>query len=96
MQIAPGSAPYVFIIGDNNHLTMIDFVNENNNTTLKTIHDSVKLLKVCPNGRYVLTAGDKGDIIIYSVKRSRPEIEGPPDLNGTIAFKENTFIKTKY
>jgi hypothetical protein len=50
---------------------------------------------VCPNGRYVLTAGDKGDIIIYSVKRSRPDIEGPPDLNGTIAFKENTFIKTK-
>ena len=41
MQMAPGSAPYVFMIGDNNCLTMVDFVNETNNTNVKTIHDSV-------------------------------------------------------
>lgn len=69
MQIAPGSAPYVYFIGDNNCLVMVDFVNESNNTTVKTIHDSVELLKVCPNGRYVLTAGDKGEVVIYSVRR---------------------------
>ena len=34
MQIAPGSAPYVYIIGDNNSLNMIDFVNEKNFTKL--------------------------------------------------------------
>ena len=67
---------------------MIDFVNEKNFTSLKTIHDSVKLLKVCPNGRYVLTAGDKGDIIIYSVKRAKPDLEAPSlQADDTIAFK---------
>ena len=52
---------------------MIDFVNEANQSRIKTIHDQVKTLKVCPNGRYVLSGGDKGDVILYSVRRQTPE-----------------------
>ena len=72
MQMGPGSAPYVFLIQDDNTVRMIDFVNEANQSRIKTIHDNVKYLKVCPNGRYVLSGGDKGDVILYSVKRSTP------------------------
>jgi len=32
----------------------------------------VKQLKVCPNGRYVISGGDKGDVIVYSIQRSTP------------------------
>ena len=74
MQIAPGSSPYVFAILDDNTVRMIDFVNEANQTSIKTIHDHVKSLKVCPNGRYVMSAGDKGDVVIYSVRRTQPEV----------------------
>jgi hypothetical protein len=52
---------------------MIDFVNEANQSKIKTIHDHIKTLKVCPNGRYVLSTGDKGDVILYSVRRQTPE-----------------------
>ena len=73
MQIAPGSNPYVFLILDDNSLRMIDFVNEANQSSMQTIHDHVKTVKVCPNGRYVMTAGDKGDVVIYAVRRVRNE-----------------------
>ena len=62
MQMAPGSAPYVFLIFETNELIMMDFVNESNFTKVKTLHDTVKSLKVCPNGRYLLTGGPRGDI----------------------------------
>jgi WD40 repeat protein len=94
MQIAPGSAPYVFFIGDHNAVVMVDFVNEANNTTIKTIHDSVQLLKVCPNGRYLLTAGDKGDINIYSIRRQRPEAE-MPDLLGILGVRDGLVVTKK-
>ena len=51
---------------------MIDFVNEANQSRLKTIHDEVRSVRVCPNGRYVLTGGSKGDVILYSVRKQIP------------------------
>ena len=30
MQLSPGSLPYVYLISEDNHLRMIDFVNETN------------------------------------------------------------------
>ena len=71
MQMAPGSAPYIFMISSDNSVKMVDFVNEANYTKMETIHDEVKAMKVCPNGRYVITSGDKGDVIIWSVRRER-------------------------
>jgi hypothetical protein len=39
MEMAPGTAPYVMLIFEDNHLRMIDFVNEGNRTEVQTIHD---------------------------------------------------------
>lgn len=72
MQMAPGSAPYVYMILESGQIAMIDFVNESNTTEVKTLHDKVRSLKVCPNGRYLITAGEKGDIAIWGVKRVKP------------------------
>jgi len=52
-------------------MKMIDLVNEENTSEIKTIHEESKLLKVCPNGRYILTGGDKGDICIWSISKLR-------------------------
>ena len=65
--MSPGSAPYIHLLLETNDIQMIDFVNESNTVSMKTMHESVKTLKVCPNGRYLLTAGNKGDIAIWSV-----------------------------
>lgn len=67
--MSPGSAPYIHLLLETNDIQMIDFVNESNTISVKTMHESVKTLKVCPNGRYLLTAGNKGDIAIWSVSR---------------------------
>jgi hypothetical protein len=69
MQMAPGTAPYVYVIMETNDIQMIDFVNETNTTTVRTLHESVKRLKVCPNGRYLLTSGARGDVALWSVVR---------------------------
>lgn len=74
MQMAPGTAPYVYLILESNKIKMIDFVNENNTTEILTLHEKVRSLKVCPNGRYLITAGERGDIAIWSVKRVRPQL----------------------
>jgi len=71
MQMAPGTAPYVYLILESNKIKMIDFVNENNTTEILTLHEKVRSLKVCPNGRYLISAGERGDIAIWSVKRVR-------------------------
>ena len=69
MAMAPGTAPYVFLILESNNIQMIDFVNESNTTSIQTMHECVKTLKVCPNGRYLLTGGIRGDIALWSVTR---------------------------
>ena len=48
---------------------MVDIVNEENSCMIKTIHEEVKILKICPNGKYILTGGDKGDVCIWDVKK---------------------------
>lgn len=48
---------------------MIDFVNTENTSEIATIHDEAKVMKICPNGRYILTGGSKGDICIWQIKK---------------------------
>jgi hypothetical protein len=67
--MAPGSAPYVYMLLESNELQQLDFVNESNTVVVKTMHERARNLKVCPNGRYLLTAGNRGDIAIWSVTR---------------------------
>ena len=101
MQIGPGSAPYVYLIQEDNTVRMIDFVNEANQARIKTIHDQVKSIKVCPNGRYVISGGDKGDVILYSVRRSTPEdvqrmareaFGGPTGVSATFGRTANSNV----
>lgn len=72
--MAPGTAPYVHLILESNEVWMVDFVNESNTTSVMTMHQGVKTLKVCPNGRYLLTAGSRGDIAVWNVIRQRPQL----------------------
>jgi hypothetical protein len=55
-------------------LKMIDFVNEENTSEIMTIHEDAKLMRMCPNGRYIITGGDKGDICIWNIKKVIPNI----------------------
>jgi len=38
-------------------------------------------MKICPNGRYVLTAGNRGDVSLWSVSK---KILGPEVINDAI------------
>ena len=53
-----GQSPFVCISFNDNTVKLIDFMNEANQTKLETMHDELKTMKVCPNGKYVLTAGN--------------------------------------
>ena len=44
-------------------------MNENNQAKIQTLHEDLKTMKVCPNGRYVLTAGNRGDVSLWQVKK---------------------------
>jgi len=70
----PNSSFFVLLLLDNS-LKMIDLVNEENNSQILTIHEAVKVFKICPNGRYILTGGDKGDICIWSSKKVNPSYD---------------------
>jgi WD40 repeat protein len=48
---------------------MVDFVNPENTSEVQTIHEEVTVLKMCPNGRYVITGGHKGDVCLWNIKR---------------------------
>jgi hypothetical protein len=79
LELAPGSTPFAFVTTEDNKLNMVDFVNDANRTIVPLIHDEVRTMKVCPNGRYVLTGGDKGDIVMWKVRRTN-------DKNGNIVL----------
>ena len=53
-------------------MKMIDLVNHENTSEVKTIHEEAKIMKICPNGKYIITGGDKGDICVWKVKKIEP------------------------
>jgi len=63
--MGPQSSAHVLVLLKDNSIKMVDYVNETNCCTTETIHDTCKLFRLSPNGRYMLTAGDKGDIVVY-------------------------------
>jgi len=48
---------------------MVDMVNLDNTSQIETIHEEVTVMKMCPNGRYVITGGNKGDVCVWNIKR---------------------------
>jgi len=70
MQLMPqGSAPFVCIALRDNSLKLIDYMNEENQTHIQTMHEELQSMKVCPNGRYVMTGGNRGDITLWAIHK---------------------------
>lgn len=65
----PGNNPFVLVSLMDNSIKLIDFMNEANTSTVETMHEELTTMKVCPNGRYVLTAGNHGDVSLWSIKK---------------------------
>ena len=76
MQILPGTSPFVMVGLKNSVVKLIDFMNEHNQSEIQTLHENLTALKICPNGRYVLTAGNRGDVCLWRIKRKvfQPEV----------------------
>ncbi len=50
-------------------IKLIDTVNDENSCEVRTIHDEVCEMRICPNGKYLITGGNKGDVALYSLKK---------------------------
>jgi hypothetical protein len=70
------------VLQADNRLITIDQVNEENRSELLTTHEEAKAMKICPNGRYVLTGGSRGDIALWSVKKREVTPEEVAQLLG--------------
>ena len=77
MQLIPGTSPFVCVTLSDNSVKLIDFMNEENQSSIDTLHESLTTMKVCPNGRYVLTAGNRGDVCMWAINK---KILGPDTM----------------
>ena len=69
MQLMPGNSPFICVALKDNSIKLIDFMNEANQAWIETMHEELTTMKVCPNGRYVLTAGNRGDVSLWNVQK---------------------------
>ena len=44
-------------------------MNEDNQAEIMTMHQKLTTMKVCPNGRYVLTGGNRGDCMLWKIDK---------------------------
>ena len=77
MQLLPGTSPFVCVTLSDNSVKLIDFMNEENQSSIDTLHENLTTMKVCPNGRYVLTAGNRGDVCMWAINK---KILGPDTM----------------
>ena len=68
LAIAPTST-FFFVLQADGVVRMVDQVNTENTSEVQTVHEEARVMRVCPNGRYVLTGGTKGDICLWAIKR---------------------------
>jgi len=64
-----GNACWLSVLQANGAIRLIDMVNTENFTEMQTTHEEVKIMKVCYNGRYILTGGSGGDISLWNIKK---------------------------
>jgi len=57
-----------FLVTMGNTYRAIDTLNEENVLLVKTPHDEITQISISPNDRYILTGGDKGDIVMWKTK----------------------------
>jgi len=65
MQLLPGASPFICVSFRDNTIKLIDFMNDANQSKIQTLHEELTTMKLCPNGRYVLTAGNRGDVSLW-------------------------------
>ena len=86
MQLLPGSSPFVCIGLMDNTIKLIDFMNEENQSATETMHEDLKSIKVCPNGRYVLSGGNRGDLSLWNIKK---KILQPDTIRDAVMLDNN-------
>ena len=64
-----GNTCWLVVLQANNVVKMIDMVNTENTSEMMTTHEEVKIMKVCYNGKYILTGGSRGDICLWNIKK---------------------------
>ena len=76
MQLMPGNLPFIAVALSDQSLKLIDYLNEENQTEIETLHEEITVMKVCPNGKYILTAGNRGDVLLWNVNKKilTPEV----------------------
>lgn len=57
-----------FIVVNERDFRAIDTLNEENVLLVKTSHEEITQVKIAPNGRYIMTGGNKGDILLWKTK----------------------------
>lgn len=60
---------FMIVLQQDNVLKMIDMVNSENTSEIRTTHEQASCMKICPNGRYVLTGGARGDVCLWSINK---------------------------
>jgi hypothetical protein len=63
------NTPFFVVLQADNRLVTVDSVNDENRSEILTTHDEALAMKICPNGRYVLTGGSRGDVALWSLKK---------------------------
>lgn len=81
MQLMPTNVPFVCIALNDNSIKLIDYMNEANQAEIQTTHEEITAMRICPNGRYVLTGGNLGDISLWSIRK---KILAPEAMNDAI------------
>lgn len=64
-----GNTCWLVVLQANNVVKMIDMVNTENTSEIATTHEEVKIMKVCYNGKYILTGGSRGDVCLWQIKK---------------------------
>jgi WD40 repeat protein len=64
-----GNACWLSVLEASGTVRLVDMVNTENQTQIETTHEEVQIMKVCYNGRYILTGGSGGDISLWNIKK---------------------------
>ena len=52
----------------------------------ETMHEDLKSIRVCPNGRYIISGGNRGDLSLWCVKK---QILQPDAIRDAIKVDNN-------
>jgi hypothetical protein len=83
MQLMPTSIPFIAVAFRDGSIKLVDFMNEANQASIQTLHEDLTMMKVCPNGRYVMTAGNRGDVCLWQINK---RIHAPAAMDDAVRY----------